>query len=1274
VAGNTRGSVGWCGFAGLGLAALAVALLSAAAAHAQLTPDQAADLLLNSARRAYNAGDHDFAAARFREFLAKYGNHPKAAAARYGLALALLDGPARDYAAAAEQLQPLLGNTGFPHHAFVLYYSGLARRGLGIRELEQARPQDLGQRRVTARRHFEEAGRLFATAARAFAAKVKDPDPNAKALPGDLEWAARARCDQAEMQIRADQAKEARDTAAPFLQDRLLTRSRYRGLGLYYHGYTCVLLKDYRAAGRSLRRLAPFTDPVYGGHARFLLARTYQLQGECDQAATHYAAVVADYAKHKKEAAEALDRPDEAKGVAEDRARLRALARGPAPDFVVEADLFLAELLYDQGKYAEAAVRLAAIPERYPGSKFEADARLRQGFCQVRLGRFADAVKMLQPLADKEPRLADQALLWIGKAQAGAADPKNPQSMNTALDTLRQAAQRAQQLAGTDPEAQLRRGEILLELARTQQQTRQYREAAATYGSILGEKLLPRREDEVLERQAAALQRAGDYAGSDQACQRFRQAHAKSPLLPAVLLLQADNARAALTAAENNPNLPDRVNALARLTGEATARFQEVIDRFPETRYANPARFAQGLLHYRRGDYVRARKSLEAIDRAQRKDGLTETSYLLADCLLRLQPDKPRAARRQLEAAAGLLGDFLATQPEAPQAADALLKLGLCHQRRARLLAPGRDRNRALAEARAALEKLLRRFPRHALQPRAVYERARCLALGGEVQKAVAELRRFTTNPLKVAPVAPAGVLRLAELLRGQGKAEEAARLLEDCRRLHEQALLKDPQQAGWAVRLQLEQALALREDGKLTAARDVLDGLIKQFPNRPETAEAVLYRGQTVKDDALARIASARRHLARAELKPQELAEASKQQDEGTQALKAAVQYLVDQANQLKLKNVASAIRARLLYEAAWGCRELAGPEIAAARAKVQENLLKQMREESRKDPSKPVPAVPPEVAPADVPLQPSEEKARVLYRQIIDDRTFGDLPLAGEVRLELAELHAQRGEHEPAIKLMEDGIGKDLPAELADRLRIRLGTYYAARKDLKAALAQFEAVARDPRRPGAGQAQYQAAECLLAAGDPTAAAERLAVFRDEKSFQNLPGLTDLALLRLGHVYGQLRQWDKSRQAYELVVARFGGGPWAAEARYGIGYTWQVRKEYDKALAAYARVTAAGGAEVAARAQLQIGLCLREQKRYGDAAAALLVATLTSDSPEGSAASLCEAARTLALDGKGRQAERLLQRAIKDYPRSQWAAVAREQLKDLKRQRRKEP
>src|SRR5262249_50271094 len=160
-------------------------------------PDQAADLVLNSARKAYNAKSYDFAAARFREFLAKYGGHKKAPAARYGLALALLNGPAKDDAAAAEQLQALAGDANFPGHAFVLHHLGVPKRGVAIKDLSLPRPQALPQRRAVANQRFDEAAKQFEAAVKAFTARVKKPHPKARQLPVDLEWAARARCDQA---------------------------------------------------------------------------------------------------------------------------------------------------------------------------------------------------------------------------------------------------------------------------------------------------------------------------------------------------------------------------------------------------------------------------------------------------------------------------------------------------------------------------------------------------------------------------------------------------------------------------------------------------------------------------------------------------------------------------------------------------------------------------------------------------------------------------------------------------------------------------------------------------------------------------------------------------------------------------------------------------------------------------------------------------------------------------------------------------------------------
>ena len=117
-----------------------------------------------------------------------------------------------------------------------------------------------------------------------------------------------------------------------------------------------------------------------------------------------------------------------------------------------------------------------------------------------------------------------------------------------------------------------------------------------------------------------------------------------------------------------------------------------VIDKFPEFMYVNLARYGLAQGFYRKGDLEKTREILETIPLAERNGDLAVVPYLLADCLMRLAPvkaDDALAAGRmeeQLKAAAELLSSFVGAQPNDPQAADALLKLGLCHQRLAGLL------------------------------------------------------------------------------------------------------------------------------------------------------------------------------------------------------------------------------------------------------------------------------------------------------------------------------------------------------------------------------------------------------------------------------------------------------------------------------------------------------------------------------------------------------------------------------------------------------------
>ena len=166
-------------------------------------------------------------------------------------------------------------------------------------------------------------------------------------------------------------------------------------------------------------------------------------------------------------------------------------------------------------------------------------------------------------------------------------------------------------------------------------------------------------------------------------------------------------------------------------------------------------------------------KVLEAIPQSDRVGNLAQVPYLLADCVLRTAPAKADDAlaagklEEQLKSAALLLTGFLGAQPNDPQAADALFKLGHCHERLAGLLAQPPDRAKALADARQAFESLMQRFPKHALQAQAVFERARCIALAGDKQTAVNELQRFAAdlswldNPSRGRPTSSSGRGRL---------------------------------------------------------------------------------------------------------------------------------------------------------------------------------------------------------------------------------------------------------------------------------------------------------------------------------------------------------------------------------------------------------------------------------------------------------------------------------------------------------------------------------
>src|SRR5581483_3836717 len=338
-----------------GVLALAVALavLPAALAQPPMPPDKQAEVALAAGQRAYNDGNLPVAAQKFQEVVQKFANTPSANPARYGLALCLINSPEQDFAKAAELLAGPANDGGFADRGQAAYELAVCHRSLGLRELEKAANDE--QRRKAEPR-FAEAARWFGTARDWFAGK------------GNADRAARCRCDTAEMDLRLGKVKEGRAACEPFAKDAALAKNRYRPLGLYYHGLACFLDRDYHAAGRSLNQLAPFTDPAFGTHARYLVGRILHLSGENAEASAHYDAVLADYEKAKKDAAQALTQPDKFKNNPFEKARLEALAKGPPPEYVAAAAFHGACLNYEAGRFAEALPKFQAFAKDYANS------------------------------------------------------------------------------------------------------------------------------------------------------------------------------------------------------------------------------------------------------------------------------------------------------------------------------------------------------------------------------------------------------------------------------------------------------------------------------------------------------------------------------------------------------------------------------------------------------------------------------------------------------------------------------------------------------------------------------------------------------------------------------------------------------------------------------------------------------------------------------------------------------------------------------------------
>jgi cellulose synthase operon protein C len=584
----------------------------------------------------------------------------------------------------------------------------------------------------------------------------------------------RGPCDQAAALLTASKAKEAVALLQPHLKAAAgPSKDRFH----YYLGCAAFAADHDVLAGRSLSRLAPFENPLYAAHARYLLGRIHHRAGEATEAALNYDAVPAAFEK------------------------MPPASKNPVPDFVGDALYHSAVLLYEQKAFADALARFTLVLQKEKRPAVAEEARLRVGLCQVRAGQPAEALKTLQPLLG-HARLARPARWWSAQASPAPAE---------AAEHLRKALEAPEAESGPDA------AEIQLALGAALEAAGRAPEAVEVY------KKLPPGET-ALARLAGAHAAAKQYREAEDAGARFEKQFPGSPLTGAVLLRLCDGAFA---------------EAQAAPADKAPALFAEVLKRYARVLAAGPsnaARYRSAVALYRLGRLPEAVAHLREIPDVERAGEFAGASLLLAECLMRTAPPTEEAvdalrAAQALKDVQEAAGQYQKALPAAgAQTPEIMMKLVLALQRSAELLADPGERTAAANQARELCEAFRTQFATHALRPVAEYERANCYALAGDSNSAIQKLARFHQEPLGSAPVAPLALLREAQLYRAANNPGQAVAILAECRTKHEAALLKDPARASWVPLIRYHHAAALKAASQAGQAAPILEGLIKDF------------------------------------------------------------------------------------------------------------------------------------------------------------------------------------------------------------------------------------------------------------------------------------------------------------------------------------------------------------------------------------------------------------------------------------------------------------
>lgn len=998
--------------------------------------------------------------------------------------------------------------------------------------------------------------------------------------------------------------------------------------------------------------------------------------------------------------------------------------------------LMAANGLYQRQMYKLACAEYEEFLAKYPTHEKAADARYAYAVCRYRLREYDKAVPLLEKvLQDNKFDKRDEAMAVLGHAYLASSQNEKalkvldqllkqfPKSQHTeiasinraqvlyVLDRHAEALQACSKFLLDHPDSS-RAAEAQYLMALSQKAQNQPADAVATLNALLGEHAaFPQRTDaELLLGQCH--EQTGNY---EQAVQHYRQIAEQGP----------ENRRA-----DGLYSMGVAYNRWQK-RNEARQAFEKVIQDYPDSRYAAPARLQLGLAQLGAKQIDQARITLQqVIEKDPARANMAR--YYLAQC--DITEKKYAEARKQLD-------QLIKLQPPPDNLNDILFDRAGCVF--------------AMNDYRESVElfgQFLNRFPKDPRAPQANYRRAFCLHKLNQYERSLSLCEQILRETDKVS-----GVVELrAENLFLLKRYDDAAKAIVEAMKV-EQDIKRQ-----WRLSLRLGQCAYFKKD--YARAIEVLSPMLK---DKQLGDDVNLQRGVFL------------------------LGDAQLQLNQNTQAAQTLSKYL-SVANQnieeAQYKLALAQLRSEQPDQAMRILQELVNgkpdePWVIRGRYELgqllynrdqrdkAEPLLKQVVEQ------KVVPSLQPQAMYLLAWIQTDAKKFEQAADQfkLVAER-YPDHALASEAAYYRAACLRQAGNNDQALKLLEQFVAKYTDSKRLPQAKYLMAVCHSRMKQHEKAIAILKPLAEDKqtvddkvlyelawaqraakqddqamktyqrliqtypesRLAMTGRAElaellygkekyteaagllekvladgnldsdllnrcrFRMGWCYVRLNQVTEAVDHFTKFIEQSKDPNLQvsaryqiglayaesdrhdqaaeqfnqiiskhgkhELAPLAMLKLGEVQAAAGQYDQSEKTYQKFLGQFKDNAYRFLAEFGIGWALENRKQYDQARQWYAKVIEGHNGPTAARAQFQTGETYFAQGAYDRATRELLKVDIVYGYPQWSAKALYEAGRAFQQLNAPDKAKAQFEQCLKKYKDEPVAALAKKALEQLNR------